>query len=313
MTEVTAVRTIEVVTGEIKALVSHSLDCAIEIGRRLIEAKEMLPHGQWGTWLENEVDFSQRTANNMMKLFEEYGSPQSALFGAEVNSQTYAKLSVSKALALLAVPSEEREEFAQEVDADKLSTRELEEAIRQRDEAIDAQRRAEEQAGEEKKRADSALVSANDKIAEAKKVQQEASERAKKLAAELKELKSKPIDVAVQQPSDEDMAAAVEKATAEAKAEHDKKVAELEKKLKAAEEEKAETISQLGTAKAELEQERKREAMSDPVTTEFKVVFEDVQAKLGRLIMLAGQAGENGDKLKAAVKAVLDKFGEAVA
>ena len=33
----------------------------------------MLDHGQWGPWLREEVDFSQSSANNFMRIFEEYG------------------------------------------------------------------------------------------------------------------------------------------------------------------------------------------------------------------------------------------------
>lgn len=34
----------------------------------------MIEHGAWGEWLEKSVDYSQRTAQNLMKIFEEYGS-----------------------------------------------------------------------------------------------------------------------------------------------------------------------------------------------------------------------------------------------
>ena len=71
------VREIEVVTAEIKEIKRQAqnmaLMYAIEIGRRLVEAKSVLPHGKWGEWLKCEVNFSQATANNFMKLFEEYG------------------------------------------------------------------------------------------------------------------------------------------------------------------------------------------------------------------------------------------------
>jgi len=46
---------------------------AIEIGRRLFEAKSMIPHGSWGKWLEENVDYSERTAQNLMRVYEEYG------------------------------------------------------------------------------------------------------------------------------------------------------------------------------------------------------------------------------------------------
>lgn len=142
----TPARDIGVITAEIKELCrrmqSTLLVYAVEIGRRLDEAKHTLPHGQWATWLSENVEFSQRQANNFMKLYEEYGADQLTLFGAVLNSQTFANFPYSKALLLLAVPSEEREEFAEEVRAEELSVRELKEAIAQRDsykKALDAQ------------------------------------------------------------------------------------------------------------------------------------------------------------------------------
>ena len=132
-------RDIAVVTAEIKELNRQAqkmaLVYAVEIGRRLCEAKEMLEHGEWGKWLKEEVDFSQSTANNCMKLFREYGAEQITLFGAVTNSQAFENLPYTKALQLLAIPAEEREEFAREVGADELSSRELAAVIKERDEA----------------------------------------------------------------------------------------------------------------------------------------------------------------------------------
>ena len=85
-------RDIGVITAEIKEVKRQAnnmaLMYAIEIGRRLVEAKSVLPHGEWGGWLKNEVDFSQSTANNFMKLYDEYGQAQISIFGAVSNSQT---------------------------------------------------------------------------------------------------------------------------------------------------------------------------------------------------------------------------------
>ena len=110
-----AYRDINVVTAEIKVIKQEAqamaLNYAVEIGRRLTEAKGLLNHGEWGSWLEKEVEFSARSATNFMRLFEEYGSTQNSLFGAELNQHARADLPLRKALQLLAIPAEEREEF----------------------------------------------------------------------------------------------------------------------------------------------------------------------------------------------------------
>ena len=156
-----AQRDIKTVTTEIRTLHRQAqcmvLGYAIEIGRRLKEAKAMLDHGQWGPWLREEVDFSQSSANNFMRIFEEYGAQQVSLFG-DANSQALGNLPYTHALRLLALPAEERESFVEEHHAEELSTRELEKLIRERDEA----RRAEQDAREKAAAADKARAAAEE-------------------------------------------------------------------------------------------------------------------------------------------------------
>ena len=129
-------REIGTITAEIWEL-RHQAQCmalhyAVEIGRRLDEAKRALKHGEWGDWLQNEVEFSKSSAYNFMKLYYEYGSCEALLSGEESNFQSIGNLPYSKALLLLAIPSEEREEFAEQVHADSLSASELKRAIADR-------------------------------------------------------------------------------------------------------------------------------------------------------------------------------------
>ncbi|MBU3126769.1 DUF3102 domain-containing protein [Clostridium tagluense] len=115
---------IDTLTVEILILKQQTAQNIIEIGKRLIAAKGNLPHGEWGKYLDEKVDFSQRTANNFMKVANEFS-----------NSQTLANLSQSKVFALLSLPQEERETFVKENPVDEMSTRELQQAIKDRDKA----------------------------------------------------------------------------------------------------------------------------------------------------------------------------------
>ena len=118
----------------------------IEIGRRLVEAKAQLLHGEWGAWLKKK-EYSQSTANNFMPLFREYGAEQQSLWGAQAKSQTFEKLTYSKALKLLALPTEEeRERFVTENDVEHMSVRELNEALKARNEAEEKAAAAEDEA-----------------------------------------------------------------------------------------------------------------------------------------------------------------------
>lgn len=104
---------------------------ALEIGGKLVEAKGMVPYGQWGDWLASKVNYSQSTANNLMKLYNEYGGNQQSLFDTWTNSQAFAELPYTKHLALLALPFSERQEFVESNQVAEMSTRELEKRIRE--------------------------------------------------------------------------------------------------------------------------------------------------------------------------------------
>jgi myosin heavy subunit len=123
------VRPLEVIAIEIRSIDTQArkvvLDSAIEIGKRLIEAKSLVDHGEWGGWLETNVSYSQSTANNFMRVATEYDG---------ANSHTFGNLSYSQAVALLAVPSDEREAFVEEHNVEDMSSRELQAAIKEKQE-----------------------------------------------------------------------------------------------------------------------------------------------------------------------------------
>ena len=108
---------------------------SLRIGEKLQEAKSLVPQGEWGKWLEENVEYSQSTAENLMKLYREYGTNQQSLFDTWTSSQTFGKLSYTQHLALLAMPFAERQEFAENNNVADMSTRQLQQAIRERDEA----------------------------------------------------------------------------------------------------------------------------------------------------------------------------------
>ena len=45
---------VEIVTFDRQAKIT-AVSCAIEIGERLLEAKDLVPHGEWGNWLKKNV------------------------------------------------------------------------------------------------------------------------------------------------------------------------------------------------------------------------------------------------------------------
>lgn len=156
MNNVQVIRTADMIAAEINAIKDQTRNIvlynSIEIGRRLVEAKEIVGHGEWSNWLEKSVDYSQRTANNLMKIFKEYGASQMSLLGDNLNSQTYANLSYSQALALIGLEPEERESFVKDNKIDDMSTRELQAAIKEKQKLEEQLKAKEEEANKNKEK-----------------------------------------------------------------------------------------------------------------------------------------------------------------
>lgn len=218
--EVAYQRKISDVTRDIRIQTGQFLRTAIEIGRLLFEAKAMVEPGGWSRYIEEELPFSHSWANNYMKLYKEYGSDQTSLFG---DSQAFMNLRPTQALELLALPAAEREEFAQTHDVADMSTRQLRQAIKdledtrkeleETDEALEAETEKREalehelgeakasakNAWQEVKAAEQEAAAAKDKQFQAeKKIQQleekllTAQKAEKKAIAELKKEKENP-------------------------------------------------------------------------------------------------------------------------
>lgn len=316
-------RDIGIITAEIKEICrqaqSMALMYAIEIGRRLVEAKNALPYGKWGEWLKNEVNFSQSTANNFMRLFEEYGSAQISIFGAVADSQTFANLPYSKALQLLAVPSEEREQFAEKVKADELSVKELQAAIRERDEArrqVEEAQAREEALREKYNDAEKAKSNAIAKASEAYELKQKLDNLTKKYADAREEaaIISEKLKKAQEDPTIPPEKLKKIKQEAEAAARRQQEAEseeEIEAAKKAAEEAEAARFvaeKREKEARERLAEAEKRLKTANPEVTTFKTLFDTFQEmafKLRRsLDKIKQDDAETAQKLETALKAV---------
>ncbi len=327
-------RPIEVITQEIQFYKGQATMAIIEIGRRLEEAKLRVPHGQWGDWLKNEVQFSERTAQNFMRIAREYPNPQTVAFLGN---------SMSKALALLTLPPEEREDFIQEthvIDGQEktvadMSSREMERLVKE----LEAERKAK---GELQLRIDTLEMEAvqatiedtpSEELLQAEEKRREAEERLAVLQAELEAARSEP------QPDIEDSVLeqlrkdAEEKAQeklkkkiqkAEKDAEKAKKEAEdAKKKLEEQEKAVSSKVSQAEQVAAQKEQEikdlqKKLAIAGDSKIAIFKVHFEGVQGQLNKMLLcieeLNQEESADAAKLRAALKklceGVLEELGE---
>ena len=298
-------RTIEAITGEILEAKRAGGEAILTIGRCLIEAKEKLPHGEWLPWLNEQVDLSERTAQKFMKLAREWSNPNTLAGGG-----------ASKALMLLAVPEGDREQFIQDHNVIDMSARQLEQAIKERDEARAAAEHAQaDAAAAEQARAKMAddmrllnarLEGSREDRDQAIRDREQAIQDADRLEKELAELKARPVDVAVETVVDQE---AIDKATAEVRA-------EMKEKLKIARSQRREAEEALAAAREQLEHLRKEdkraELSSDKDLAQFELLFSQAQETVNKMhgILMKVRsrdedaAGRLGKALKALAEAV---------
>lgn len=121
---------LETITTEIKFFLGKAVQDFIEVGKRLITAKAMLPHGTWRDWLEDNFKLSQDTATNFMNIAKRFGT----------NSETFRNFSYSQLTALSKLPAADMKIFLVATaeagnPAESLSVRDLHKAIKNWNEA----------------------------------------------------------------------------------------------------------------------------------------------------------------------------------
>lgn len=289
-----AQRTIETITEDILDAQRRGGEAILTIGRCLIEAKEMLSHGEWLPWLNEKVSYSDRTARRFMQMYRQLS-----------NRPALANLGASKALALLALPEKDRDEFLEENNVVDMTTRQLEQAIKDRDEARKAAEtaKADAKAAEQaraKMEADMKVVNATLEAAKAEKEQ--ADREAARLEQELAELKKRPVDVAVEAVVDQE---AIERAREEA-------VAEMQAKLDKAREAAAKARDKQKQAEAsvevlkrsmeEMEKAEKKAALgADKDLAQFEVFFNQAKDHANQMLELLFNARGRKDQATAQI------------
>lgn len=85
------------------------------IGEKLLLAKGAVGHGNWGQWLKDNVDYSERTAQNIITIYKNFNNKETKLFGMVPDAELLGKLNQSQLLALSSIKDEEkRTEFMEE-------------------------------------------------------------------------------------------------------------------------------------------------------------------------------------------------------
>lgn len=284
------VRNADTIAVEINAIKQETqrvvLSNSIEIGRRLVEAKTLVPHGEWGKYLEEKVDYSKSTANQLMKIFEKYGSQQISLIGDNAKSQAIGELSYTQAVLLLGIKDdEERERFIEEnkEEIQDSSTRELKKMIAENNKLKDENNRLKEETElnkatvkkneetinkmlfERNKLKDDVEMVRIEMEEEIKKKEKQYAENINSLNQKIEELKNKPIEVTGIDESKEE--------------EYKQKEEELKKQHK---EEIEKLKSQLTSTEEKLSNVKNK--CSDEGVIKFKLYYESLKGDINNLI-----------------------------
>lgn len=276
-TELSRLDTIVVEINTIKRQVAQTTVAgAIAVGQRLQEAKARVPHGEWGEWLQVNVDFSVRTAENLMALAREYHGR---------DTEALESLGLTKAVQLLALPGDERAAFMAENPVEDMSTRQLKEAIEQL------------QAEKEK------MQLTIDELLAAPNAAGEELEAMRAANADLAREKQQAVDVASNLRAQNSQLAEKDKQHAKDEAQWKTARRELQQELVAAQKERdryKEELDQAGQpiiqqvtppeVQRELEELRaardKQQALSgnERAAAEFRVAFENFKASLNQMM-----------------------------
>lgn len=307
----TGTRSIDAITSEILQLKQDAGNAILRIGQRLIEAKAMLPHGDWLPWLTEQVEFSERQAQRFMRLAQEWRNPTAL-----------SDLGATKALTLLALPPEERERFLAEnhiVDGEEktvidMSSRELEKAVKERDEALraaEAAKAAAESAEQSRAKMEADMAALKELHRSAQAAEAHSREELAKVKEELKALQEKPVEVAVMEVDQN----ALDNARREAMADMQAKVDKATEARKKAEEKRKKAEEDLEALRRQLEaaQQAERRAViaGDKDLATFELLFsqgnETVNKLHGLLLKVRGRGDQAlSDKLQKALLALAD-------
>ena len=288
------------------------IQVAAQAGQCLTVIKERVGHGNWGDWCKQNLQFSERKAQNMMKLSAEMREKNSIF----ANPQTFADIEISKVYELLSAPEEVQKAMIENPEAEDMNVREFKDEIRRLKEELAAER-----AKEKINESEEELTQAKEKIEElTRQLSLRSSEKPE--AEWQKELDALKSQIAKET---EKAAKAAEKlkaakAEAETKAEAAAEEAAEKAKKEAAEKFKEENkilIDSNRQAAEEIDRlQRKLENNAQPEIAGFKIHADQLQQSFNACLESANRIessdAEQAQKMRTALKTIMQKLQESI-
>jgi hypothetical protein len=295
-----------------------------DAGRRLIEIKARIPHGQFETWCADNLEFSKSKAEKMMKLAERVAD-ENSLFS---KTETFTDIGISRVWALLAAPEEVAAEVIETNDVESMTVRELKAELARVKEEKEAAERKAEMIDHNNDDIRKELASMQRKLSETvseeefAQMQEDYERRVKALGEELNQVEDDKAGVqakldkakedlkklkAKQKEFETAKDEEIQKRVAEAGAEREAEIrADAQKEAETALKEKAEAIQALEQHISKLEADNAK--LSNTTIMEFKVLadqLQDVYWKINEVI-----SNEEDDQLQEQLRGALQKLVE---
>lgn len=112
--------------SQMELLGKMGIELAAEAGKNLIIIKKRIGHGGWEEWCSENLKFSKRKAENMMKLAKE----RDGKCGVFANPHIFADIGISKVWALLSAPEEVVEKVMENPGVPDMTVKELKDEIK---------------------------------------------------------------------------------------------------------------------------------------------------------------------------------------
>ncbi|MEG1478737.1 MAG: DUF3102 domain-containing protein [Clostridiales bacterium] len=308
-------RPIETITQEIQYYKTQVGSGIIELGKRLIEAKRVLPQGEWLLYLKDTVEFSERTAQNFMRIAKEYANPQ-----------LVTDLGTAKAVCLLALTDGERAEAIETTHEINGEEKTVFEMTKKEVETLTRE------ISEERKKAETLKFEWDEKLKESEEkhlTELEAkNEQLNTLKKELENLENQEPPTVIAELDEESLERMKKEVEETAFEEYAKKEAalmeqirEAEKAVKIAKASEDENLKKIEAAEAKaaalataVEKAEKELIMAaTPEITEFKVHFESCKNEMENMKEIIYYLRDNeksaeADKLTKAISALCDQI-----
>lgn len=247
MNEVAKERTPQEIAVEINVIKHQTMQtvaaASFQIGKRLCEAKALVPAGEWLDYLQTQLDYKPTTAENLMRIYKEFGDEQMDLLTGKSPAELFGGLNQSQMVAMFALPMESRKELLEDnPDLPEMSARDVQRLVKEK-QAAEKERDRERTQRERAEKLATTQADRADRIEAALKKAEEEREQLKsqtsmiqadttgkdneiaELKAQLEDLKSRPDTEfteeekeKIRQEAKAEAAAEIEKATKKASA-----------------------------------------------------------------------------------------------